>query len=616
MSVDDDARPVGDEPEVQESAPVEENVASRTPSQEPAKRPAKKKARKATGRIKDRWQNINTVAGQVRFPGRQGMLWQGSWTELQSAPDADDLEQTAGVTAAHAKSMKESQDYKKHEATRSDHRGRLLRLCVWLKENYPNRDQVEDTLTGEVLRHKGTGTDYNVHLFQLNFENLEAGLVMAFLSSQKKRKQRHSVTGEERLIHQSDVHLRKFVDAIRSTAIVHKRRISDEVQAQLTCGVRKRHRLYILHCLHPFSTALICTASSDLEPLSLSTLRSDHKKAMKKECVAQRSKGNSESQEADPIPYPMYRAFAQHMMEAGNIKSWAWGDQEWNLMGRSQHVENLGLKNMKVDNDALRFHHDGGKGDQNACRNTYKHMYANPFDPATCCFTSMGLHMATDHIRTEESQYVFQMQGGDGDTFRKDFYTWCKTLDRDVLSAWVRPEHACPHGFRKGSTTHVSTQTMCPPPVGSVCRRAEWKMGDMLEIYLNFGDEGDRYLGRILAGLNPNAASFATLPPHFTCSMDNETVKEGLQVLYPHLEDKFPGTKGVLMFFLASIVHHSAALMKLGEDNRAHPFNNIGLFQDGELLQRLRALVTTAGSEAILTATGIPFILRLRSAHS
>jgi len=84
--------------------------------------------------------------------------------------------------------MKESQDYKKHEATRSDHRGRLLRLCVWLKENYPNRDQVEETFTEEVLRHKGTGTDYNVHLFQLNFENLEAGLVMAFLSSQKKRK--------------------------------------------------------------------------------------------------------------------------------------------------------------------------------------------------------------------------------------------------------------------------------------------------------------------------------------------------------------------------------------------------------------------------------------------
>jgi len=65
MSVDDDARPVGDEPEVQENAPVEENAASRTPSQEPAKKPAnmpaKKKARKATGRIKDRSQNITTT---------------------------------------------------------------------------------------------------------------------------------------------------------------------------------------------------------------------------------------------------------------------------------------------------------------------------------------------------------------------------------------------------------------------------------------------------------------------------------------------------------------------------------------------------------------------------
>ena len=121
MSVDDDARPVGDEPEVQENAPAKRPA-------KPAKRPAKKKARKATGRIKDRWQNITTTTRQVRFPGRSGMTWQGSWVQMQPAPDADDLEQTAGVTSAHAKSMKESQDYKKHEETRKDHRGRLLRL--------------------------------------------------------------------------------------------------------------------------------------------------------------------------------------------------------------------------------------------------------------------------------------------------------------------------------------------------------------------------------------------------------------------------------------------------------------------------------------------------------
>ena len=82
----------------------------------------------------------------------------------------------------------------------------------------------------------------------------------------------------------------------------------------------------------------------------------------------------------------------------------------------------------------------------------------------------------------------------------------------DEVNKYVRPGHMNAYGFRKGSATLASTGTTVAPPLPSILRRGEWSMGAVLDVYLHFPQAGDCYLGRILAGLDPNDEKFATLP--------------------------------------------------------------------------------------------------------
>ena len=54
----------------------------------------------------------------------------------------------------------------------------------------------------------------------------------------------------------------------------------------------------------------------------------------------------------------------------------------------------------------------------------------------------------------------------------------------------------------------------------------------MFEVYLIFEDTGNQYLGILLAGLLLNEASFAALPPHFTCGMENQYIPEATNLCF------------------------------------------------------------------------------------
>jgi len=123
------------------------------------------------------------------------------------------------------------------------------------------------------------------------------------------------------------------------------------------------------------------------------------------------------------------------------------------------------------------------------------------------------------------------------------------------------------HGLRKGSATHATSGTTVPPPLPSVARRGEWSQGNIFDIYFLFAEPGDKYLGRCLAGLPPNAVDFAALPPHFIYGMENEDVKQALQIRFGCIIDLYEerqsgGIVGVLLYFLASVVYHMDAFVK------------------------------------------------------
>lgn len=103
------------------------------------------------------------------------------------------------------------------------------------------------------------------------------------------------------------------------------------------------------------------------------------------------------------------------------------------------------------------------------------------------------------------------------------------------ISEYIRLDHFGPYGMRKGASTHASTSTTAPPPTPSIILRGEWSLGEVLDVYWKYAESGDQYLGRVLAGFQPNNTSFDLLPPHFTVGLENSLVKEAVMLCFPKL---------------------------------------------------------------------------------
>ena len=100
------------------------------------------------------------------------------------------------------------------------------------------------------------------------------------------------------------------------------------------------------------------------------------------------------------------------------------------------------------------------------------------------------------------------------------------------FAQWAVPERIGAHSARKGSATHLTAGTLNPPPLPSVAHRGEWSQGTVQDIYFNFAQPGDHYIGRMLAGLDPNSTRFRVLPPHFKCGLENPHVKQALDMCF------------------------------------------------------------------------------------
>ena len=84
----------------------------------------------------------------------------------------------------------------------------------------------------------------------------------------------------------------------------------------------------------------------------------------------------------------------------------------------------------------------------------------------------------------------------------------------------------------------ASSGTTLPASLAAIANRGEWTVSMMFDIYLGFAEPGDQYLGRLLAGLDPNKAEFATLPPHFVEGMENEYISEAMNLCFKGIMDK------------------------------------------------------------------------------
>ena len=78
----------------------------------------------------------------------------------------------------------------------------------------------------------------------------------------------------------------------------------------------------------------------------------------------------------------------------------------------------------------------------------------------------------------------------------------------DQLKQFICVDHANTHGICKVSATKVSSGTTCPPPVSSIATRGEWSLGHILDLYWHIAEPGDTFLGRVLAGFDPNGEEY------------------------------------------------------------------------------------------------------------
>ena len=135
-------------------------------------------------------------------------------------------------------------------------------------------------------------------------------------------------------------------------------------------------------------------------------------------------------------------------------------------------------------------------------------------------------------------------------------------------------------------------------------------MGTVFDAYFKFLPTGDQYLGRILAGMDPNLASFKTLPPHWNIEnpMSNPIIKDAMvsnfiTILENHGDKSYDPT-GLLLRCLACLVWHSDAILDVVPRCE---LGKIPLFQPGSNLAELKNLVTTDPTPGVMTtATGIP----------
>lgn len=292
-------------------------------------------------------------------------------------------------------------------------------------------------------------------------------------------------------------------------------------------------------------------------------------------------------------------------------------------MGRSASIDPLALHNFRSGTDSIIIKFDNSKTDGTGERVKPKNCYANPYSPEISSVLALGMWFLLYPDQYSNGDKLFIKTGSAKKSATKRYseqLTKMMNKYKNQIAQWSVPARIKAHSARKGAATYLTSSTLNPPPMSSVAMRGEWSQGKIQDIYFNFAMPGDHYCGRMLAGLDSNDSTFQVLPPHFTESMENPDIQEGLNICFGTIFRKhIHGDEGskeylkpVLLLALASIVYHEEWIRGFFTNNNQHPFRNIPLFSNNRpLLNRLKALVTINATPNMPFATGIPTHIRV-----
>jgi hypothetical protein len=146
--------------------------------------------------------------------------------------------------------------------------------------------------------------------------------------------------------------------------------------------------------------------------------------------------------------------------------------------------------------------YDDSKADKKGERVSPKNIYANPFNPMVCPHLSFGCWFALRKGTFGKNDSLFLGAGQPGSAAQRYCDGLLKLLTEymEKVMEFVRPGHANRHGFRKGVASYSTSVTTFPASLVSVARRGEWTQGSIFDIYFQFAEPGEQYLGRLNCG--------------------------------------------------------------------------------------------------------------------
>lgn len=289
---------------------------------------------------------------------------------------------------------------------------------------------------------------------------------------------------------------------------------------------------------------------------------SDYFKSLKRKFNQQRSLGERRIAEGKkPMPFAVYRWLCCEFLRTGDLFSHCYLVLSWNLICRTMNTEGIQLSHLSWQGDALGVQFALTKTDQEGEKpSDFKHIYANPLDPVVCPILSLALYLICNgnisvrYVGSKAQGSLFP-GGHQSSRFSRLLKAGLSTEDGKTACALsgVLPEDIGTHSLRKGASTFVSNGSVAGPSITSLCLRAGWSIGDVLDRYLRFEAAGDQYVGRVVNGLPVSSHEFAVLHPYF--HPVSEEVLRAVEIAFPMLY-RFVDLRAVLVNCLASAMHH------------------------------------------------------------
>ena len=112
-------------------------------------------------------------------------------------------------------------------------------------------------------------------------------------------------------------------------------------------------------------------------------------------------------------------------------------------------------------------------------------MYTNSFNALVCPFLALGMWFVYDAKRLSSTTHLFSDKKVKEEAPVNKYTNGLSQIFKnniEVVSNFIRRDHANAHGVRKGSASFASSGTTCPPSVVSIANRGDWSMGAVLDV--------------------------------------------------------------------------------------------------------------------------------------